>query len=602
MTAIVADAGGVRDGEPRLTARLGRRRTFARAVRHVGRLFTSFWLSRHWKFAWAGLIGLIAIDMTAVYTFVWYNDWQKSLFDSIQARAAGQFTTLVASFVGLLSFQVGLTLARQALGMALHLKWRLHLTSRYLDRWLADDRHVEIERRQLIDNPDQRIAEDIQRLTGTSNTRDPSLLDLLLGLFSTTVSAVSFSLVLLKTAEPIRFALFGHHVALPGDLVWYGIGYVTLSSLFMVWIGRWFIRASFGQQRREGDFRTALQHVRRNAGQIGLADGNGVERQRLARLLDAIRVNYRRLILGFLGIQLGQHVHDRMGSILPLFVAVPRYFSGRISFGDIMATQNAFGQLTSSLSYFVQAYGQIGSQIANLERLRTLDEALDARWSGDICYTLAPLGGTALKVEDLNIDRLDGTPLVRIGGWRVARGERWAIRGASGVGKSTLVQALAGLWSDGSGTIHVDGELRRMFVPQRLYLPLGTLRDALCFPRSVHRDEDEALIAVLERAGLSGHAAALDQAQPWQETLSPGEQQRLALARILLQRPDLLVLDEPTSALDPASADAFFARLRRELPDATILHVVHDERSDDFHHATLRLGEDGVASIERQEG
>ncbi len=583
---------GTDGGGPPLTGQpAGRRRSSAyrgERLRHAASLFSLYWFSKDWKFAWAVLIAIATLDMTTIYAMVWANDWQQLFYDSIQNKAGGLFLTLVMGFIVILAVQIGITLIRTALSLTLNRRWRGCLTDHYLDRWFARDRYYEIERLRLIDNPDQRIAEDIQRLTGTGGT--VSLLENLLGLLSSVIGAVTFSTVLFRTAQPLHLSLFGYGIAVPGDTVWYGWVYATIGAFLVVRIGRPFVRRAMRQQQCEGDFRAGLLHVRRNAGQISVAGAQSAERHGLHAAFESVQRNYLRLAYATLGLQFGQGIYERVGTVLPLFASVPRYFRGEISFGQVMGAQDAFGRLTGALSYFVQAYGQIGAQIANINRLKALDDALSLERPRGIAFEAGVLTpDVALSVEGLRIDRIDGAPLLHLGAWTVRKGERWVVRGPSGSGKSTLLRALAGLWPDGTGIVRINGGMRVMVVPQRLYIPLGTLRDALLFAGDASQADDAALRSLLHRVGLDVHGDALDQRRSWQEDLSPGEQQRMALARILLERPDMVVLDEATSALDADNAGFFFEALRSDLPDLTIVNVVHDERLERFHDHRLTI-------------
>ncbi|SNS51721.1 MULTISPECIES: ABC transporter ATP-binding protein/permease [unclassified Azospirillum] len=560
--------------------------------RHAFGLFKAYWTSKHWKFAWANLILQIGLQFGTAYIFLASNRWQRDFFDSVEKRDVEKFGILLFVFLGIMLMQVGAILVNGLLDKLLSIRWRSFITEQYIDRWMSRNRFAEIERLRLIDNPDQRIAVDVDAVTNASI----GMLSVILGFIGSTVGAITFAMVLLETAEPIRFDLLGMAINIPGSTVWYACIYALAGSLLMVKVGQPYIQAVMRQQHREADFRANLIHVRRNASQIGLAGAVGLERQALKDSFAEIRRNYRSVILTSLGLTGTQSVYERIGTILPLFLMVPSYFAGAISFGQVMGGRDAFSQLVMQLSYFVQTYPRIGEQLACLNRLKGLDDSIDYERPRGISIgagALAP--GQVIATHDLALFLPHGAPLLHVGDWQVGVGERWAVCGPSGAGKSTLLRAIAGLWPDGKGAVTMTPDTVAMFVPQRLYLPLGTLKAALCFPDLPEAHTDAEIIQLLERVRLGNLAERLHVTSFLQEELSPGEQQRIALARILLHRPSVLVLDEATSALDPDNARHFYECLRNDLPHSTVISIVHDERLLAHHDRCLTIA-DGVAT------
>tara|TARA_R100001126_G_C4884570_1_gene181438 strand:- start:1635 stop:3422 length:1788 start_codon:yes stop_codon:yes gene_type:complete len=559
--------------------------------RHVFSLFRDYWTSKDWKFAWAVTVLLIIFQFATGYLFVLMNRWQQDFFDEVENGDIEAFWRLLTAFILILSLQMFFVVVEPYARRMLCLRWRIHLTRTYFERWLARNRYAEIERLRMIDNPDQRIADDIRYVT------DPSggLLTIVFSFLSAVVLAYSSITILLETAAALKFTLFGWNIVIPGSTVWYAVIYVLISSGVMVLLGKPYIRAMMRLQHREADFRSNLVHVRRNAPQIGLANAVGAERASLSTALQNIYLTARTQIRTLIGLNAANGLYDRLGSIIPLFILVPRYFAGAITFGQVMGGRDAFQALVPQLGFFVHLYPLVAEQISYINRLKALDDAIDnARPVGITVQTDAP-AGVAISAEELEIHRPHGDPLVLVGEWQVRDGERWVIRGPSGAGKSTLLRALAGLWPDGSGRVALADRSTVMFVPQRLYLPLGTLKAALCFPDAPEEHEDAAIVALLETANLPHLAEDMHALRMWSEELSPGEQQRIALARILLQKPSLLILDEATSALDPANTQDFYDLLQANLPGVTLVSVVHDERLHRFHDHALII-EDGHAS------
>lgn len=562
--------------------------------RHAWSLFSGYWTSKDWKFAWFALVALLLFQFGTAYVLVRMNRWEQSFFDSIERRNVAAFSALIVVFLTILAAQVAMIMTEGLVDRLLSIRWRTYLTERYLDRWLARDRYVEIERLHIIDNPDQRIADDLEKITNYGL----GVLNFVFRLIGSMVTAVSFALILLETAEPIRFTAFGTAVSIPGSTVWYAVAYALISAIIAIKVGKPFIRASMRQQHREADFRANLIHVRRNAAQIGMANAVLAERLSLSQAFAEIRRNFRTVILTSLGLTATRSVYERVGTVLPLFLLVPRYFAGAITFGQLMGARDAFQRLALQLGYFVQSYELIGLQISYFNRVKGLDDAIDQHRPRGIAFGAGTDAGVAAAVAGLALHHPHGETLVNVGEWQVRDGERWAIVGPSGSGKSTLVRTLAGLWPDGRGSVALADRTRAMFIPQRLYLPLGTLKGAVCFPDRPETHDDREIAALLGRVRLDSLSDDIHAVRMWQEELSPGEQQRVALARVLLHRPTLLVLDEATSALDTDNARHFYTCVRDALPDATLISVVHDETLLRYHSHVLTI-ENGHARTAR---
>lgn len=563
--------------------------------RDAWRLVRGYWTSSDWKFAWFALITLFFFQFGTAFILLRTNRWQRQFFDAIEQREADQLVPLLIIFLGIMAMQVLMIMTENFVDGLLSIRWRTYLTRDYLNRWMSRNRYAEIERLRIIDNPDQRIADDLNAITAALGMTVGAL-HIVMRLIGSIVTGITFAMVLLETAPPIRVSLGGMAFSIPGSTVWYAVAYALIGSYLTARIGQPFIRAMMRQQHREADFRSGLIHVRRNAAQIGLAGAVSTERQALEYSFDAVRLNFRSVIYSSLGITAAGSVYDRLGTVLPLFIMVPTYFAGGMSFGQLMAGREAFGQLGMQLGYFVKSYQLIGQQISYFNRIKGLDDAIDDACPAGITVGAGAPPGVALATQDLTLHRPHGEALVAVGDWRVGEGERWALCGASAAGKSTLIRALAGLWPDGAGRVTMANDSRAMFVPQRLYLPLGTLKAAICFPDRPEAHDDAAVHALLEQVRLGHLADEIHGLRLWQEELSPGEQQRLALARILLHRPTLLVLDEATSALDAENARYFYDRLSVSLPQATIISVIHDEALLPYHTHRLSFADGRVRS------
>lgn len=560
-------------------------------IAHAWRLSTRYFVSDDWKWAWFLVLCYCAIEVGTTYAFLLSNQWQRNFYDAIEQRHGGLFLSLVMMFTMIAALEIGTMFAHNIVGWTLSMRWRKWLTNWYLGRWFARDRFYEIERLRLIDNPDQRIAEDVKEFTAMGLVYGTSPLSILIALVFSLVRAVAFGAILLETSSPLAIPLFGYSIPLPGgDLIWFAILYVVFGTAFITWIGKPFVRRRMREQHYDADFRSDLLHIRRNGEQIAFSGAQGVEQDGLRAAFENIRRNWYRLMLANAGLSAGQSVYQRVMNVVPLFLTVPKYFAGAISFGQVQAARDAFTQFSGSLSYIITTYPSIARQIANFNRLKALDDALDHVRPRGIGFT--PGGtpdGVAIRATGLELRRPNGAPLLSVPDWTIRDGERWVIEGPSGAGKTTLLRAIAGLWPDGAGEVAMTRRGSAMLVPQRLYLPIGSLKSAICFPDRAEDHDDATIAALLEKVRLDAHVEAMHQVRMWQDELSPGEQQRVALARILLQRPTLLVLDEATSALDPDNAAHFYEAVLAAMPGATIVSVVHDEKLAQYHSYRLHL-------------
>jgi vitamin B12/bleomycin/antimicrobial peptide transport system ATP-binding/permease protein len=561
---------------------------FVHACKLVGR----YYVSSDWKIAWLLLGLMIAMNWISISVEVWVNRWQRQFYDSIEHHQGELFVGLVVTFSLIMASEIAIQMVGSVLDWVLTIRWRRWLTIYYLDRWLARNRFYEIERLRLIDNPDQRIAEDVGSITALARLQSGvSPISWFIGFFSSIARAVVFASIMVQAAKPIVFSMSGHRYVIPYDLVWYSIAYVALGSTVMHFIGKPYIKRRMQQQHYEADFRSGLIQVRRNSEQIAFSRTQPLEELKLKEAFQSIAHNWYQLMWRSLGLSFTNHLYESIMGIIPLFLVVPRYFAGAISFGQVMSTQSAFMNFTGSLSYFIQAYADLASIFANIARVKALDDAIDSERPIGIHHRkIAETSSIAIQTTDLALRRPHGEPLLRVGDWTVRSGERWVIEGPSGAGKTTLLRAVAGLWPDGDGDIVMNDEGRAMLVPQRLYVPGGTLKEAVCFPARALDHDDATVAAVLEKVRLGVHVPHMHETRVWQEELSPGEQQRLALARILLHRPSLLVLDEATSALDMDNAQHFHESLLESLPGVTVVSVVHNDRLARYYSHRLRVG------------
>jgi putative ATP-binding cassette transporter len=552
-------------------------------TRAAWRLAKCYWTSEEKRSAWALLVGVIGLNLGNVYISVRINEWNRSFYNALQAFDSGELFRQLGFFCILVFFAISMSVYALYLSQMLQIRWRRWLTSRYLDAWLSERAYYQLELGGRTDNPDQRIAEDLNQFT-------TYLLSLSMGLISSVVSLISFLVILWGLSGPADIPI-GNWITLhiPAYLVWAALLYAGIGTWLTVKIGRPLVPLNYARQRFEADFRFSLVRFRENAESVALYGGEPVELKLFKERFGSVFENFcqimrrqKRLTWFTLG-------YAQVAVIFPVVVISPRYFLKQIGLGGLMQAVNAFSFVQNALSFIVNSYADIAAWQAVTERLGCFEERLQAihQVTKGPRQIVVRRGGLGVSLKELEIDLPDGTPLLRGVNFSPARGRATLISGLSGAGKSTLLRAIAGIWPYGRGEIRL-GKGPTLFVPQRPYLPLGTLAHALRYPRCEKSPFPlSRLAAVLEEVGLGALAAELDEVQNWSQRLSLGEQQRLAFVRILLLKPTLLFLDEATSALDEDSEARLYGLLRAAPWRPTIVSVGHRSTLRSFHDQIL---------------
>jgi putative ATP-binding cassette transporter len=548
---------------------------------------------------WAGrglLLAVVLLTLGMVYVTVLLNQWNNAFYSALQDKNLVAFRSQLFRVTWLIGIFIFLAVYQVYLNQMLEIRWRRWLTDRYLGAWLADDAYY---RMQLVagetDNPDQRIAEDVHLLAAHT-------LGLFTGGLRAIVTLVTFVAILWGLSGTLTVPVGGFSLILPGYMVWVAVLYAVLGTWVTDWIGRPLVRLNFDRQRYEADFRFSLVRFRENTEGVALYRGEADE-------LRGFRERFEDVVRNWWGIMRRQKRMTYFTSgyglgawIVPSIVAAPRYFRGELGLGGLMQTSQAFQQVQDALSFFVQSYKEIAAWCAVVERLAGFERALErVRRQAAIGDGIRRVDGreTHLTVENVDLYRPDGQPLITNINFSLQRGDTVLLGGGAGSGKSTLIRAIAGIWPFGRGQIRVPRDTRILFLPQRPYLPIGMLRDVVSYPTPARGVNDETLREALEVVGLPALAKRLDEAAHWALQLSPGEQQRIAFARALIQRPDWLFLDEATSALDEATEAHLYRLVRERLPQATVFSIGHRGTLRPFHSRQLVVqpAESGPASL-----
>jgi vitamin B12/bleomycin/antimicrobial peptide transport system ATP-binding/permease protein len=541
-----------------------------------------FWCEERWS-ARALLAIVVGSGVLLVYLAMLLNEWNARFFNALEDKNVDAFWAELRYFVVLALVFIVVAVYRLWFRQMLQIRWRRWLTAVYYRDWLAERTYYRMELTgAAADNPEQRIEEDCNAFTGQT-------LEILLDLLSQVLTLITFTSILWGLSGSITLPVLGG-ITVPGYMMWVAVAYAAIGSWLTYRIGRPLIRVNFDLQRYNADFRYRMVRVRENAESIALYRGEPDEKRRLDGAFGRIfgtwwdLMRYNKRLTWFTSF------YGQAAGVFPLVVASPRYFLGQVPLGVLTQTAGAFGQVQGSLSWFVGIWPTLAEWKATIDRLTTFGETMEAAravTAASSGYTIERGDQPVLRLSDVEVALPDGQLLLDQVNLEVRQGDRLVIQGPSGSGKTTLFRVLAGLWPYGRGLIQLPKDCRALFLPQKPYLPVGTLRDALCFP---DRADAHSLVAICEAlavTGLERLADRVDEERFWPPVLSPGEQQRLAVARAVLVRPDWLFLDEATAALDDAMEAKLYRLLQERLPDAAIISIAHKPSVIAYHDRRL---------------
>ncbi len=560
-------------------------------------LLTRFWISArgYWSrrgdgFAWPCTIGLLALIGMNVCIQYGINIWNRSIFDAIEQRNAHMVYFLSLVFPPLVLGSVALVTAQVYVRMMIQRRWRSWLTTALIARWLANGRYYQLN---LLGgeghkNPEARLSEDLRIAT-------ESPVDFLAGVISAFVSATTFIVVLWTIGGALTFQIAGIVITVPGFLVVTAVLYAVITSTSMAVIGRHFVEVSEVKNQVEAEFRYTLTHVRENGESIALLGGEEEERNDLERTFGNVLKQWALLAHQYMRTTLVSQGSMLIAPVVPVLLCAPKFLEGSMTLGQVMQAASAFAIVQSAFGWLVDNYPRLADWNASAHRVASLMTSLDGLERAEKSDALGRIkhgeteGEAMLCLNDLAVTLDDGTSVVKETEVEIDPGERVLVAGESGTGKSTLVRAISGLWPWGHGSVNFHPDSRLFMLPQRPYIPSGTLRRAVAYPRAAEDWTLDQIKAAVEKVGLDYLNDKIEEDAPWDQTLSGGEKQRLAFARLLLHDPDIIVLDEATSALDEKSQDKMMEMVIRELPEVTIISVAHRAELEAFHSRKITL-------------
>ncbi|MGO4568339.1 ABC transporter ATP-binding protein/permease [Rhizobium sp. 2YAF20] len=564
-------------------------------------LLTRFWISArgYWgrgghRLAWPcsiGLLTLIGINVGFQYGI---NVWNRAIFDAIEQHNARTVYFLSAVFLPLVLGSVVLVVAQVSLRMTIQRRWRSWLTAAVIARWLANGRYYQLN---LIGgdhkNPEARIAEDLRIAT-------ESPVDFIAGVISAFLSASTFIVVLWTIGGALTLTIAGSTITVPAFLVVTAVLYAAITSSSIAVIGRNFVQVSEVKNQAEAEFRYMLTHVRENGESIALLGGEEEERNDVDKTFANVLKQWALLARQHMRTTLVSQGSSLFAPVVPILLCAPKFLEGSMTLGEVMQAASAFAIVQSAFGWLVDNYPRLADWNACARRIASLMMSLDGLERAEQSNALGRInrgeteGDAMLSLNDLSVSLDDGTAVVKETQVVIEPGEWVLVAGESGSGKSTLVRAIAGLWPWGGGSVNFHADRRLFMLPQRSYIPSGTLRRAVAYPSAEDSWTLDKIKAALDKVGLDYLKDKVEEDAPWDHTLSGGEKQRLAFARLLLHNPDIIVLDEATSALDEKSQDKMMEMMIHELPKVTIISVAHRAELEAFHSRKITL--------ERREG
>jgi vitamin B12/bleomycin/antimicrobial peptide transport system ATP-binding/permease protein len=560
-----------------------------RVAKGYFRIARGFWTGPSKRRAWLLTAGVLAFALANLVAALGVNRWNRFFFDAMEKKEVGLVLLGLGIIVGLALASAAAAVGLVQMRMRFALRWRQWITGRLIERWLAERRFYQMN---IVGgdaaNPEYRIADDVRLAT------EP-LVDFVIGLTNAVLAAAAFLGVLWVVGGALRVSAGGSEYNIPGYMVWAAIIYSTITSLGMYFLGRPLIAAVETKNSGEAQLRYELTRVRDSAENIALIGGDEDERARLKETFSELAGRWIGVIVRQARMTWIFNGSSVLSPAVPLLLGAPKYLAGELSLGELMQVATAFAQVQIALNWLADNAIRLAEWFASAQRVVELTKELDnldqtiGRFGSDTIVNLGPSPDEAIHFQDVSITQLNGKLMIEGADVVIPKAEKVLVKGQSGTGKSTLIRAMAGLWPWGSGTILRPEQASFAFMPQRPYLPLGTLRHALLYPAADEGQPDEILEDALRRCGLSHLIPRLHEEDSWDGILSGGEKQRIAFARLLVNPPDIIIMDEATSALDEESQARMLEFLRADLAHATVLCVAHRPGLDEYFDREIQL-------------
>jgi putative ATP-binding cassette transporter len=558
-------------------------------LRRFWRTALGFWGRRGGRLAWvlsAVLLLIIAVNVAATYGM---NLWNRAIFDALQQKDTDAVLFLSLLYFGILVACVSLMVGQVYARLTIQRRWRKWLSDKLIDSWLTGGRYYQLN---LVSgdhqNPEYRIADDVRIAT-------ESPVDFVTGVTAAFLSAATFIVVLWNLGDALDLTIGSVQLHIPRFLVLAVLLYSLVASGSMLLVGRQFVTASENKNQSEAELRYLLTRLRENGESIALIQGEPEEREGVERSFRKVLRTWRSICWQTMKTTVVSQTSAYVAPVLPILLCAPKFLDGTMTLGQVMQAASAFTIVQTAFNWLVDNYPKLADWTASGRRVASLMVSLDAleraeQGDGVGRITRSDEGkSAALRLRDLSVTLDDGTAVLDDTDVVVKPGERVLVAGESGTGKSTLVRAIAGLWPWGDGLIEVKKGAKLMMLPQRPYIPIGSLRRAATYPDPAESRSVEEVTEALKHVGLEHLIERIDEEAPWDQTLSGGEKQRLAFARIFLHNPDIIVLDEATAALDPNSQDKLMALLTKRPEETTLVSVGHRPELEAFHSRKIVL-------------
>jgi putative ATP-binding cassette transporter len=552
------------------------------------RMANGFWRGRSATRAWALTVVVLVFAFAQIAAQVGVNGWNRLFFDALEKKDIGAVVTALG-LLPLLLGAVALTMSGLVVSrMWLQVRWREWVTDRLAGWWIADQRYYRLG---FLDSehkaPEFRIAEDVRIAT------EP-LVEFAIGLLSAAVTAITFAAILWTVAGSISFEIAGRTFFIPAYMAIAAVLYAIIASLAAYYVGRALVGKVSTKNEMEAQFRAEMTRLRENAESIALIKGDADERS-------SVMASYGRVVAAWLAVVRRQgflalvlNTNGALFPVVPLLLAAPKYLAGDLTLGGVMQVAAAFSAVQAALIWFVDNFVRLSEWYASVVRVDEFAETLEELDIGSIMeddqhISLEESDDDAIQIDNLSLSHRNGRVVIEEASIRIDPGEKVLIAGESGTGKSTLIRALAGLWPWGSGRIAFPRNTPYAFLPQKPYMPRGTLKDLMLYPDADGTVDDATVTAAMERCGLGYMVKRLHEDDEWDRVLSGGERQRIAFCRLLIQKPPIIVMDEATAALDEGSQDSLLSMLEDELAASTVISVGHRPGLEEFHGRKITL-------------